>query len=236
MRVLNTISFEEWVHCIFELALDEPIIQIEQFDTKTHPVIVVEYLTRLFEDAQSILASYSPMQLYWGLWHIVSWNSDLETSYGDVLKNEQVPWADRKRCFDAMYTLFETFFASRCTPHLVSARYPGHTLNLVNDVCFMWWDCIWYAALIPPKSWLTTRELEGTKQGDLNHATMDVLVRILSLESDPCRESALHGLAHHHHFYEERVVNIINEFLAQNTQIRPELRAYALQARDGKGL
>jgi hypothetical protein len=72
----------------------------------------------------------------------------------------------------------------------------------------------------------------------LEQATLDIMRRILDLESIPCQESALHGLNHWQSGYPDDAmesnpaVEIIDSFLKRHPDLRPELRAYALIARE----
>ena len=69
-------------------------------------------------------------------------------------------------------------------------------------------------------------------KGDIP-AILDVMTQTLNLDSDACREGALHGLGHWAMYYPKRVAAIIDEFLKKNPDLRPELRNYALGARTG---
>jgi hypothetical protein len=83
----------------------------------------------------------------------------------------------------------------------------------------MWWDIFpfWGEMVSQPK---------------FDDLFLDVMQATLKLNSDPCRESALHGLAH---FPSRREVvgEIITQFLADNPHLRPELREYAMRAEFG---
>ena len=54
-----------------------------------------------------------------------------------------------------------------------------------------------------------------------------------ALDSEPCREGALHGLGHWHLSYPERTATIIDQWLAGQPRISPELRPYATSGRAG---
>jgi hypothetical protein len=59
--------------------------------------------------------------------------------------------------------------------------------------------------------------------------------RILLLPAEACRKCAVHGLGHWHSYYPDRVLKAIDEFLAREPGLRPELRRYAGQAKRGVG-
>ena len=130
-------------------------------------------------------------------------------------------WRDRKRGLRSLYTLFEQCFARRCSPHLSHLDEPG--ANLLNVLCYMWWD-------IYPAHYTSSQNVEE------HEILLGVMEKVLRMDSDACRESALHGLGHWQMGYPERVRATIDEFLARNQAIRPELKHYALQARQGQVL
>ena len=61
---------------------------------------------------------------------------------------------------------------------------------------------------------------------------LSVMERTLALESEACRESALHGLGDWGREYPEKVSSIIDAFVAQNT-LSPGLLGYVDNARRG---
>jgi hypothetical protein len=67
----------------------------------------------------------------------------------------------------------------------------------------------------------------------------DIVVTLcnqLAIPHDVCRESSLHGIGHlrrDYPEYEPQLAAIIDEFLAQNPGLCPELLAYAQKARQG---
>jgi hypothetical protein len=76
------------------------------------------------------------------------------------------------------------------------------------------------------------RTTEATLQ-TVDDALLDVMARTLRLESEPCREGALHGLGHWHHAHPERTTAIVDEWLREQPRISPELHQYAMNARSG---
>jgi hypothetical protein len=69
--------------------------------------------------------------------------------------------------------------------------------------------------------------------GVIDTACLKVMRLTLDLDSDACRESALHGLGHWAYLYPQQVKTIIDAWLARNRQLTGELKAYALAARRG---
>ena len=124
-----------------------------------------------------------------------------------------------------MHTLFEKYFAARCSQHL--SHLDKHTdevnVNPLNVTCYMWWDFVAHHADSP----------DGRIGSDMDSEMLATMEKILRLSHEACSESVLHGLGHWQRHRPVEVAGIIDNFLANNPNIRPELRTYALNARAG---
>jgi hypothetical protein len=108
--------------------------------------------------------------------------------------------------------------STRCTPSLAHEEKLSSALN---SACFMWWD------LLPlTEGWF------GAEDVQLADEVLAVLSDLLQIPHDACRESALHGLGHWAMHY-PRAAEIIDRFLRDSSNLRPELVEYAEQARTG---
>jgi hypothetical protein len=114
---------------------------------------------------------------------------------------------------ESIKVVYEKVFLSRCSPHLSHIDEQG--ADPLNLICYMWWD-------ICPR---TLEERDGQ--------FIPVMEYALGLGSIACQEGALHGLAHWHDEFLDQVVKIIERFLDSHSNLRPELRAYALRAQEG---
>jgi hypothetical protein len=85
----------------------------------------------------------------------------------------------------------------------------------------MWWD----ALPIHGRPDLSER-------AEFDAEALVVLERLLVIPHDACRESALHGIGHWADYYPQ-VAAVVDNFLAQTPTLRPELVAYARDARTG---
>ena len=215
-RRLATLSFDDWIAYVFDNPPDYRWFDLLDDWGELPPAVLVTYLTRLFEDARDLLDPFSNEQLNQSFWFLVGSGSDAI----HALFDEQVPWPDRRRCVRAIYTLFADCFAPRCGPFL-SHRDESRD-NALNSICYMWWD------LFP-----TWGQPEEPRLAELDAELLAVMEQILALESDACRESALHGLGHWMRRYPRRVETIIDAFLAAQPALRAELKQYALNARCG---
>src|SRR5262245_52046329 len=139
---LNTrISFDQWITHIFDHPVTDPpwhrpmdiaawsdadvvAYQIYWSEHDVSDTDLIAYLTRLFEECDTILQPFSDAQASQGLWLL------LHEDYFQALKETDVSLLDRLRCINAMETLFEKCFARRCSPHLSHLDEPG--INPLN--------------------------------------------------------------------------------------------------------
>lgn len=218
-RELKNLSFEGWLAYVFDHPVARSVGKAWHFKPNRDwwpekPRPTLSYLTRLFEEPVSSTASYSDGQINQGLWFLADGSC---SNHMHNLGDPHVPWAERKACIMAMSTLFQRLFATRCTPHL---GHLGEEGNPLNGVCYMWWD------IMPVMGYYWS-------QPEIDEAFIDVMEFTLHLNSDACRESALHGLCHWKHHYEQRTEAIFASFLENPPRLRPELLAYAQKAWHG---
>lgn len=121
---------------------------------------------------------------------------------------------DDAEMLDAVFVFHARVFAPRCAARL------GHLdrgldppAPPLNTICYMFWDI---AAVTGSTG-----------------ALVDLFARLLALDSEACRESALHGLGHWHHRHPREVEAVVDDFLASNPAVSAALRAYAVCARRG---
>lgn len=224
---LMDLSFEQWLDYVFNHPVTKPAWYWKKGDywwsEKRKPAVTISYLTRAFENPTKAFSQYSNAQLNQGLWYLVSVNC---SDYMFMLYDTNVPIVDRQRAIRAIYTLFEQLFFPRCSQNLRHLdEHDQGTSNPLDVVCYMWWDLF-------PTNGATT----GPYSKILAQEIFDVITQTLDLESDACRESALHGLGHWHLYEPRRVESIIDRFFAKRPKIRPELKSYARRARKGSVL
>ncbi len=219
----DDLTYEEWVIYVFDrpVSWDYPEWywdnEADWWYSTADPPRTLAYLTRLFEHIAEEAAPYSDDQMGQGLWYLAS-NACSEHMF--ALLDETSPWEARQRGLRAIHTVFADLFAARCAPILSHFDEPGGTK--LNSVCYMWWDVVplAYTSSLP----------DGLR---LNETILEVMRRTLALDHDACREGALHGLGHWHYIAPAVTEAIIDQFLADNPDLRPELRNYALAARSG---
>jgi Leucine-rich repeat (LRR) protein len=209
------ISLDNWLKMHFDRSEDllEFIETDDKWSIEIPAKLRVSYVTLLFENALELLKPFSDLQVYKGL-------SDMHLFNRYDLDNGVV-WSQMQRAIDSIFNLFEQCFNERCAPIL--SYLDRANVNPLNHLCYMWWDA--YFCCEPPEN-----EIDAQS----NEAFLKVMEKILYLDSDACRESALHGLGHAAEYgYSDRVAIIIDRFLAENPQIKPELKNYAIDARVG---
>ncbi|HAZ09278.1 MAG TPA: hypothetical protein DCZ01_12345 [Elusimicrobia bacterium] len=176
------------------------------------------YITQAFERSEIAFRGFSNAQIAQGLRFLIS------PSCSDgmfALKDDNIPWLKRQGVVRAIRTLFRDCFAKRCSSKL--SHLDEKNLDPLNGVCYIWWDV--FPIYGAP---------QNTEQKDLDHEILAVMQSTLELNHVACQESALHGLGHWSHYYQDRVEKIIDQFLTHNEKLRPELRQYALQASAGR--
>ena len=212
------LDFDHWVRHVFNHPVaDTPwYLQIKRETWDGEPLLTVQHITRLFESPERLLKEYSTEQLEQGLWYLAGEGQPFMLA----LVDDSVPWSIRERGLQSIPTFYEKFFAVACTDEL------GHlcktTSTPINRACYMWWD------LFPSRG----NPMDRSRQEE-DQTILQVLTNILDVESEACRESALHGLSHWQPNYPDAVRHIVDEFLARSPAISVPLKEYAIAARIG---
>lgn len=220
-QIFTELTFDEWLRFVF----DHPASDRWWYDTDADEwrgtsSVAVDYLTRLFSDPRRWCQGFSDAQLNDGFWFLL----DAHTGNGaDSLLDDEIPWPVRQYCLEGITTLFQQLFADRCSQRL--SHFDERGVRPLNSICYMWWD------LFP-----TFGPSGKPSQAPFDATAMDVMQRVLQINSQACQESALHGLGHYRYAHPTRVKRIIDEYLRCNPELRPELVAYARDARKGEVL
>jgi len=218
---LTDLTFEQWIEHAFshEVRIGRNAWFFDEDPDwwDPTPATAVEYLTRLFAAPEQALEWFADSQIAQGLTYLVSTSASGDSRW---LSTPSVPGAVRKRCVEAIGTLFARLFAPRCSPALsYLSEAPAGTLNCV---CYMWWDEFPSIAYPDDPDFL-----------ELHEAALGVMAATLKLNSSACQEAALHGLGHWQRQFPDRVTPIVDRFIAANPQLDPRLLAYAKSARCG---
>jgi hypothetical protein len=245
---LTNLSFDDWIRYVFDHPVDHLMpewywdMNRDSWDELQSPATTVEYMTRLFENPLDVLALYSDAQINQGLWFMLN---NACSSHMFALASNAVPIANRLRCVHSMQTLYSVLFAARCTSTL---SHLSETGNPLNSVCYMRWDIMPVSGHVEDTSIIESLQLEPQRKAEmveyhkslnnpdyraLEQAILRVMIETLELDSDACRESALHGLGHWSLYFGEQVRRVIDDWLSRHPDIRPELKKYAQRARHG---
>ncbi len=246
-QLLTDLSFEAWIAYVFDHPVQEPAwywdIDQDHWDASGQAALTVAYVTRLFSDPVPALEGYSDEQLKQGLWFLVD---NACSDHLLTLRDTAVPVADRIACIQAMYHLFDKLFAVRCTAALGHRSESG---NPLNSICYMWWDLLPLSSNASHDTHFVeqlnlSETIKALWKADILRIDLDdyrqivqacllVMPQILDLDSDACRESALHGLGHWSLHHRELVQEVIDAWLKRHSSIRTELKAYAQYAKAG---
>ena len=221
------LSYDEWVSYVF----DNPVPEFglawywdhDDWDPLSVPHAVTGYLTTALGNIAAVAAPYSDAQVAQALEYLVN---NACSSHMFVLLDNSVALEARLDCVRAFFAVYRDLFAPRCSPHLGHLRTGANAgpegANPLDTICYMWWD-IFPIGGAP-----------SDPDGDaLNRAALWVMEQTLTLDSDACREGALHGLGHWMPYYPHEATHMIDAFLARTPELRPELHSYALAARGG---
>lgn len=245
------IPFEQWLDYLFGAPVGPSGFRESDdwWDDRADQPLAVANLTRLFEESALLAERYPHDQIDRGLWFLAG-----ESGHLQPLFEPAVPWPARRRGILAIGTLYAELFASTCSNFLGHLDRGPESPQPLNSSCYMWWDLFptWGGASTIPSSAVPSAQpgvrrtpRRRTRLGgaldtydEPEFATVDdvilhVMERTLRLESEPCREGALHGLGHWHGAHPGRTETIIDVWLSEGPTVSPELRAYAGYARGG---
>jgi len=220
------ISFKDWLKWVFDHPVSTPEWYWDDRDKlgdiawrEGSAATEIKFMTRLFEAPTRCLTNLSDAQANQGLWFLTG---DSCMNCLAHLLDESVAWTERQHCIHSTLTLFTTYFSERCSPHLSHLSESDNPLNLS---CYMWWDHLH-----------TDSRLKEPSTATVNAEIVAVMGQTLDLSNNACRESALHGLGHWYKYRPEQVTQIVNTFVANHSDLRPELLSYARVAGVGRVL
>jgi hypothetical protein len=200
--LFNRDSSAEWY---FDLGFESPDLPAE---------VVATYATRLFQNIGGYADALSERTVCLGLNFVINPScSNFSFAFFDV----SVPERSRIDLIASMFEVFRQCFSRKCSNQL-SHKETVASLTY-NNVCYMWWD------VLPRHGVPQQPALESA-----DAAIIDVLTKILALDSIACVESAIHGLGHWHAAYPDSVAKIIR---ASAPMLPSSLRAYAAAALAG---
>lgn len=219
-RSLVNGSLHDWISYVFDHPINYPLPEwywdtdAPQWDGTNEQS--AQYISDTFENSGELLARFSDEQLNQGFWFFLSGpRSDIM----HALVDEKVPLTVRLRALRSFVSVFEQVMARRCSAHLSHLDEAG--ARPLNAACYMWWDLLPFCG-----------EPENPARSTFDSEVLPVLRRILAIPHDACRESALHGIGHWVENYPD-IGRIVDDFLSKETNLRPEIIAYALAAKNG---
>ena len=176
----------------------------------------VELIRETFSRAGQDLAGYSDAQVNQGIWYLTSPSG---SNHMFSIRDGQVSVEQKVQAIRSIYELYDGCFAKRCTEVLGHTDEPGG--SDLNPICYMFWD-------VCPLSYL-----DGTTDAPvLEEAIFSVLHDTIRIPHRACIEGGLHGLGDIAYRYEDRVKEMIDEFLLE-VHLDETLLHYAESARVG---
>ena len=218
---MSIATLERWVEAVFDHPVGKPAWYWDnEFDEQWDALglsdpVTVEYMTRLFL-RPDCLKTYSLEQVAQGIWFLIGESSPAQPAH--ALVKPEVPLPKRTDCVDAMTNFFRVFVAPAARGAADEKKNPFHV------ACYMWWD------IFPTYGGPTAGEPA------LHGACLDTMTGILTIPSELCQLSALHGLNHWHLHHAERVESIVDEFLQKESGVTRRMFEYATMARSGCAL
>ena len=223
---MQTATFDQWLNAVF----DHPVRKREWYwdeDFEAYwdrlelsDAVSVEYMTSLFL-ASDHLMRYSLEQVAQGIWFLIGESSPGKSAY--ALLNSEVPLNRRIDCVRAMANFFRAFVAP-----LAPAR-ANEQKDDFQGVCYMWWDIL-------PTYGGPTYGPDTGGEPELHVACLNTMAEILSIGSELCQLSALHGLNHWHRNHDKKVEQIVDDFLHKTPGLTTRIIEYAGKARAGGAL
>jgi len=218
---MPTVTFDDWVGAVFGHPIRKPEWYWDNdFNERWDSLglfdsLTVEYMTRLFL-VPDCLQRYSLEQAAQGIWFLIGDSSPGQSAHS--LLESDVPLEQRVGCVDAMTNFFRAFVA-RAAPEAADEQ-----ANPFHTACYMWWD------IFP------TYGGQNAGEARLHQACLETMAAILTVPSELCQLSALHGLNHWHLHHADKVEALVDEFLRKTPGLTPRIVRYAAIARLGCAL
>lgn len=230
-------DFEQWVEFCFTTGpadfadhsgdSDDVVCEREAYFCELPPIVIANYLTRLFESPSFLIDRYTDDQIADATWFIFG----TATEYIHEVRSNVVPEAAQIRCMHSVKTLYRDLYDRICGRRGTDPDADLRETCKIDCAVYMIWDMgsLGTAALFPKQF------------PHLVQPSLDVLDTILhESRTSACRVSVLHGIGHllcgtmtaGRRQYRRRLRDSIDRFL-QREDLPRWLREYALDARDG---
>jgi hypothetical protein len=106
-RTLTNLTFDEWVLFVFDHPVDDSRLEwyldIDADWWDGPAALTIDYLTRAFENLESVFKPYNDSQLNQGQWYLAS---NACSNHMFALMEASVPWSARQRCILSFQSLY----------------------------------------------------------------------------------------------------------------------------------
>ena len=241
---LDNFSFDEWVEFIFDHSIEkidgkEWYWQDEWHSEFKNNTLQINYLTKLFQNPETLNTKFSWEQINQGFWFLMASGymdvhiADYEVEDGQVknyeqykIKKEKEDEAVTEKGLTPDHGMFmllndgriDFLLREKCIKAMENLYIKLFTDDPTKSASFMWWDEICFDYFM--KKAVTVTE-DGLK---VQNAMFQTLGKILNSNSKYFQLCALHGLGHLRH---KDTVYLINEYLERNPSLPAPAKDYA---------
>jgi len=204
---LDKLSFEQLLDFAFDRSLADEFWYHEEENEFSfgETSVTTRHLIKLFRQPEILLERYSAEQVEQGFWFVTYLLCFIK--FDGLFWDKRLPFSLREDLIFSAFDLFSRFFA----------HHPS------ESICFMWWDSLAYGY------YMENGQPEDEDGAQVQQAMFETLKKILTIDSEECQKSALHGLGHLKHPATEKT---IQDFLRKN-RVGKELEEFAHKCIEG---
>jgi hypothetical protein len=191
-----------------------------EYDVDPHRQVLL--LAALFRRSGELGARFPSDTIERGLWRIMG--GEFSSYFTEHLWNPEVPRANRIALIDTVYHLYDDLLARRPL-EAIDFRHPDFPKRRFAAIDYMVPDLLLEGGYF--------RDAEREDQAAIRDAFLTLFGRMLRHPSPISQYAALHGLGHLQH---ERGSELIDTYIAGNSDMSADQRDYAVRARVGEVL
>jgi len=200
-----TVSYSEWIDFTFGLSGQTTPSLIRGDQIKGTAEEISEYCTRFLKTSPEVLRNIPHDNAKAALWELPGING-----YLGLLSYDQLSFATRQALAEIQFNLFRDSFQ----------------IDDFDGAVFMWWEHLLGA------EWQDSKPVGDDQQ--ICEIIVSTLERIVSLPSEVCQRSGLHGLKEFSHTVEPgRTDSVFRHFRASALAVNGEVEKYATAAAEG---
>jgi hypothetical protein len=240
---LDIPSFGDWVEWVFGSArghfngwtASQPPDPTPDDLVLSNGGAALQYIGRVFSSPEVVVGRFSQEDIGNGFSHMIDGNS---ADYAHLFCDMTQPRELRLAIVREIPTVYRGVFARVCETYLGHRQSPcerNPDQNEANGICYMWRDVFPVFSRTRNPHTRNEPDVRGHWEEHLalERTCLESLERTLEIPHEACVEGALHGLGHWAIYYPDEVRGIVDRFLDRSPALSPELKEYALCAREG---